>query len=165
VALDIALEEYLLVRKLLSKATKEVRRLSVQAPFARIQELLQSIPSIGVINAMVIMSELQDMSRFKTLDKLCAYTGIVPDTGSSGDKEVVKEITNRSNPYLRPAIVESSWVIIRKDPAMLMLYKKYCSRMDRNKAIIKIARHLLSRIRYVWINQVEYKKGITGAGE
>lgn len=161
-ALDIATGEYLAVRQLLTDATKQVRKLSVQAPYAGVQKLLQSIPGIGVVNAMIIMTEIQDINRFKTLDKLCSYAGIVPDTGSSGDTEIVRGITHRSNHYLRPAIVESSWVIIRKDPAMLMLYKKYCSMMVPNKAIIKIAKHLLSRIRYVWMTQVEYEIGIVG---
>jgi transposase len=161
-ALDLAIEEYLSVRKLLMDATKRVRKLSVQPSFLPVQKLLQSIPGIGGVNAMIIMTELQDIRRFKTLDKLCSYVGIVPDTGSSGNNEIVRGITHRSNHYLRPAIVESSWVIIRKDPAMLMLYKRYCSMMIPNKAIIKIARHLLSRIRYVWMTQVEYEIGIVG---
>jgi transposase len=161
-ALDLSIEEYLSVRKLLMDATKRVRKLSVQSSFAPVQKLLQSIPGIGGVNAMIIMTELQDIRRFKTLDKLCSYVGIVPDTGSSGNNEIVRGITHRSNHYLRPAIVESSWVIIRKDPAMLMLYKKYCSMMIPNKAIIKIARHLISRIRYVWMTQVEYEIGIVG---
>jgi transposase len=161
-ALDTAIEEYSQVRKLLSHATKQVRALSQLGSSVTIQKLLQSIPGIGIVNAMIIMTELQDMRRFKTLDKLCSYVGIVPDTAPSGDNEKVRGITHRSNSYLRPAIVESSWMIIRKDPAMLMLYKRYCTKMVPNKAIIKIARHLLSRIRYVWINQVEYEIGIVG---
>jgi transposase len=161
-ALDLAIEEYLSVRKLLMDATKRVRKLSVQSSFSPVQDLLRSIPGIGGVNAMIIMTELQDIRRFKTLDKLCSYVGIVPDTGSSGNNEIVRGITHRSNHYLRPAIVESSWVIIRKDPAMLMLYKKYCSMMIPNKAIIKIARHLLSRIRYVWMTKMEYEIGIVG---
>jgi transposase len=161
-ALDTAIEEYMQVRKLLSHVTKQVRALSKQASYVTIQKLLQSIPGIGIVNAMTIMTELQDIRRFKTLDKLCSYVGIVPDTASSGDNEKVREITHRSNPYLRPAIVESSWIIIRKDPAMLMLYKRYCAKMVPNKAIIKIAKHLLRRIKYVWVNQVEYEIGIVG---
>lgn len=161
-ALTIAVEEYLQVRKLLSLATKQIRVLSEQSPFVAIQKLLQSIPGIGVVNAMIIMTELQDIRRFQTLDKLCCYAGIVPDTASTGDSKIVKGITHRSNNYLRPAIVESSWVIIRKDPAMLMWYKKYCSKMIPNKAIIKISRHLLSRIKHVWMNQVQYEIGIVG---
>jgi len=161
-ALDTALEEYLLIRKLVGTVTKLLRALSTQKSFATLQNLIQSIPGIGLLNSMVIITELQDMKRFKTLDKLCAYAGIVPDTASSGDSAIVKGITHRSNNYLRPAIVESSWVIIRKDPAMLHLYKKYCRKMVPNKAIIKISKHLLSRIRYVWTNQMEYEIGLVG---
>ena len=109
---------------------------------------------------MVIHTEIMEISRFKILDHLCSYAGMVPDTESSGEKEKITGITHRSNNYLRTAIVESSWIIIRKDPAMLMKYKAYCARMDQNKAIIKIARHLLNRIRYVWMNQTTYQKGI-----
>src|SRR5215471_8333895 len=109
---------------------------------------------------MVIHTEIQDIRRFKTLDHLCSYAGIVPDLDGSGEKEKKTRITHRSNNYLREAIIESSWVIIRKDPAMLMSYKTYCTRMNENKAIIKIARHLLGRIRYVWINQIKYQTGI-----
>jgi len=158
--LDLAIDEYLLTRQLLTTATKKVRELSGSSLFAETQELLRSIPSIGLINAMVIQTEIQDIFRFKTLDQLCSYAGIVPDLDSSGDRDKKTGITHRSNNYLREAIIESSWVIIRKDPAMLMLYKTYCARMDENKAIIKIARHLLSRIRFVWSNQTKYEIGI-----
>ena len=75
------------------------------------------------------------------------------------ENERITGITHRSNNYLREAIIESSWVIVRKDPAMLALYKRYCARMNENKAIIKIARHLLNRIRFVWQNQIRYEIG------
>jgi transposase len=159
---DAALEEYLMIRKLVGHMTRQLRTLSTQKYFASLQNLIQGIPGIGLLNSMVIITELQDMKRFKTLDKLCSYAGVVPDTSSSADRATVKGITHRSNEYLRPALVESSWIMIRKDPAMLLLYKKYCRRMVPNKAIIKIARHLLSRIRYVWTNRIEYEIGLVG---
>jgi transposase len=161
-SLDVKLEEYLFIRKLVGNMTKQIRMLSTQRSFAPLQSLIQGIPGIGLLNSMVIITELQDMKRFKSLDKLCSYVGIVPDTSSSADRTTVKGITHRSNDYLRKAIVESSWVIIRKDTAMLLLYKKYCRRMVPNKAIIKIARHLVSRIRYVWTNRIEYEVGLVG---
>jgi transposase len=160
--LDAGLEEYLFIRKLVGNMTRQIRALSTQKSFAPLQNLIQGIPGIGLLNSMVIITELQDMKRFKTLDKLCSYAGIVPDTASSADRAIVKGITHRSNNYLRPALVESSWIIVRRDPAMLHLYKKYCRRMVPNKAIIKIARHLLSRIRYVWNNRIEYEVGLVG---
>lgn len=160
--LDLALDAYIQTRKLLSQATRQIRTLSREPVYAPLQSLLQSIPGIGPTNGMVIMTELQEMTRFRTLDKLCAYAGIVPDKSGSGERETVKGITHRSNSYLRPALVESSWIIIRKDPAMLLLYKQYCKKMVPNKAIIKISRHLLSRIRHVWLKQERYEVGIVG---
>lgn len=161
-ALHTAMEEYLFIRKLVGSTTKQIRALSLTPSLHKTKQHIQSIPGIGLLNSMIILTEIQDMSRFKTLDKLCSYAGIVPDSASSGESNIVKGITHRNNQHLRMALVESSWVIIRKDPAMLLLYKKYCRRMVSNKAIIKIARHLLSRIRYVWINHTDYESGIVG---
>lgn len=50
-------------------------------------------------------------------------------------------------------------MIIRKDPAMTMSFTDFCKKMDKNKAIIKIARKLLNRIRFVMKNQKEYQMG------
>lgn len=43
---------------------------------------------------------------------------------------------------------------------MLMEYKEYCKRMGKNKAIIRVAKHLLSRINYVLKNKKEYVSGV-----
>lgn len=158
--LELAIDEYLGIRELLKKAITYMRRLAGQSLFQPVQKVLQSIPGIGLINAMITQTEIMDMRRFGTLDALCDHVGLVPDTEDSGDTKKEKGITHRCNHYLRPAIVESSWTIIRKDPAMLMKYKQYCQRMPENKAIIKIAKHLLSRIRYVWLQQKEYVIGV-----
>jgi transposase len=159
-ALYLAIEEYQYIRKLLKEATLFIRKLSQQESFATVQKYLQSIDGIGAINGMVIQTELQDIYRFKTLDSLCDYAGFVPDISSSNDIVVIKGITQRCNEFLREAIVESSWMLIRKDPAMLMKYNEYRKRMNQNKAIIRIGKHLLSRIRHVWKKQIEYERGV-----
>jgi len=159
-ALTLAIEEYLQIRKLLKEATLLIRRLSGQEPFAGIQKYLQSIDGIGLINGMVIQTEIQDIYRFKTLDSLCDFAGFVPDISRSDDTLIIKGITHRADEFLREAIIESSWMLIQKDPAMLMKYNEYKKRMNMNKAIIRIGKHLLSRIRYVWKNKKEYERGV-----
>lgn len=161
-ALDLAVSEYKKIRGLLKRALLAIRQLAKQEPFIQIQQYLQSIDGIGIINGMVIQTEIQDIRRFRILDTLCSYAGFVPDIRSSDERMVVKGITNRCNSFLREAIIESSWTLIRKDPAMLMKYNEYCRRMNTNKAIVRIAKHLLARIKYVWINQTEYQKAIVG---
>jgi transposase len=41
-------------------------------------EILQSIPGIGMISAMEVLLELQDISRFRRAEQLAAYVGLTP---------------------------------------------------------------------------------------
>lgn len=160
--LQSCIEQYLQMRRIQKEITLSIRNLSKQEPFASVQKILQSVDGIGLISGMTIQTEIIDIYRFRTLDSLCDYAGFVPDIHSSNDKTVVKGITPRANEFLREAIIESSWVLIRKDPAMLMKYNEYKSRMIANKAIIRIGKHLLSRIRHLWKSGQTYERGITG---
>ena len=49
---------------------------------------------------------------------------------------------------------------IIKDPVLLLAFNDYCRRMKKTKAIVKIVRRLLNRIRYVLKNQVDYVPGV-----
>lgn len=159
-ALDLAVEEYKQIRAVLKQATLAIRELSKQPPFAEVQQYLQSIDGIGLINGMVIQTEIEDITRFKILDSLCDYVGFVPDVNTSDERTRTRGITKRCNEFLREAIIESSWILIRKDPVMLMKYNQYKMRSNSNKAIIRIGKHLLARIRYVWNNQKKYERGV-----
>lgn len=161
-ALNLAIKEYKALRSLTREATLAFKKLSQQPPFLQIQPYIQSISGIGLINAMIFQTEIQDIHRFKTLDSLCDYAGLVPDISSSDEQMHVRGVTHRCNKFLRHAIIESSWMLIRKDPAMLMKYNIYCRRMNKNKAIIRIGKHLLARIRVVWASQKIYQTGFTG---
>ncbi len=160
--LGFAIEQYLQIRRILKDITLALRNLSGQEPFVKVQRILQSIDGIGLINAMVIQTEIGDITRFRRLDSLCDYVGFVPDIYSSNDKTVILGMSQRGNSFLRDAIIESSWMLIRKDPAMLMKYNEYRSRMSSNKAIVRISKHSLSRIRFLWRNEQTYVRGITG---
>jgi len=160
ITLGLYIKDYQQTKTLLLEATRAIRKLCKQPEYETDIALIKSISGIGEINAAVLLFELQDVSRFKHFDNLCSYVGLVPDTSDSGDTKITKGITNRSNYYLRTALVESSWSVIRKDPALLMKYKRYCRKMEKNKAIIRIAKHLLSRINYVLKNKKEYVAGV-----
>lgn len=160
--LQYLIEQYLQIRRILKEITLSIRELSRQEFFAGVQKILQSIDGIGLISGMVIQTEIGDIHRFRKLDGLCGYVGFVPDIYSSNDKMIIRGISPRSNEFLRETIIESSWILIRKDPAMLMKYNEYKKRMNANKAIIRIGKHLLSRIRYLWKNGELYKRGIVG---
>lgn len=154
--LHLYIRDFQQTRTLLAETTKSIRKLCVSELYKKYLDLLRSIPGIGEINGAIILFELQNINRFKHFDNLCSYVGLIPDTSDSGESKISKGITVRKNANIRAALVESSWTVIRKDPAMLMKYKDYCRRMDKNKAIIRVAKHLLSRINYVLKNEKEY---------
>lgn len=59
-------------------------------------------------------------------------------------------------------LIESAWIAVREDPALLLHFNELTKRMTKTRAIISIAKQLLRRIRYVWLKREEYVYGITG---
>ena len=156
-ALQVLISECKNLRASILKVTRQVRELSQTAIYQEQVILLKSIPGIGLLTAMTILTELETVNRFSNLDKMCGYIGLVPSTKSSGEKEKSGDITSRGHGVLRAAIIESSWVAIKNDPSLMKCYISYIKRMDSNKAIIKIAKKLLSRIRFVLANKTPYR--------
>ena len=123
---------------------------------SKLVNLLTSVPGVGFVVAMILYSEIIDMRRFNTLDELVTYVGFAPAVRSSGEREQTMGIRKQHNKYLRNYLIEASWVAIRKDPALQMVYGKLKSRMRSQKAIIRISKKLLSRIRHVWLSEEPY---------
>ncbi len=123
---------------------------------SKIITLLISIPGIGFVLAIILYSEIIDINRFGKLDELVTYVGLSPAVYSSGEKEINLGLSKQKNKYLRNFLIESSWVAVRRDPALQMAYGKLCRRMSGQRAIIRISKKLLSRIRCVWSNQQLY---------
>ena len=156
VALKAHLEELNHMRKIIVDITRSIRSLANTEEYRDNVRLLKSLPGISTLTAMTLLTELYDISRFKNLDKLCSYIGLIPDTDCSGETERRTGITKRRNAHLRGILIESSWIAVRKDPALLMTFTTLCKKMPKTNAIVRIARKLLNRIRYVLRTQQEY---------
>jgi transposase len=158
--LNFYIQEYLHSNELVKKAKKQLQHLSEQKKYSTGIKLLRSIPGIGLVAALTILTEIEDINRFKTLDELCSYIGLVPNTNSSGDTDRIGSMTHRGNSFLKTVIIEAAWMSLRYDPGLLFSYQKLKSKMNSNKAIIRIAKKLVNRIRFVLRNGVEYKKSV-----
>jgi len=160
ITLDVLIQGYEQARALVLTATRQVRALSRQDRYIEKIKLIRSIPGIGQISALLFATEIGDMNRFKELDQLCDYVGLVPKIHGSGDKEAVLGLTHRGHHQLRETLIEASWTATRLDPAMTMFYNDCLKRMKKNRAIIKVARKMLNRIRFVMKNQREYVSAV-----
>jgi transposase len=155
-ALKIHLEELTHLRQIIASVNRAILALSRTEPYRAQVRLLRTIPGISTLTAMILLTELDDINRFGSLDELLSYAGLIPDTHQSGEKAHTGGITHRRHPQLRWLLIEASWVAARKDPALLMAFHQYLKRMRKTRAIVKIAKKLLNRIRYVLRNQTEY---------
>jgi len=160
-SLDVYLEELRSQRTWLVKQLQQIRELSRTDRFAPNVKLLMSVPGIGLIGAMTLLCELIDIGRFRDLDHLASYIGLVPDTRSSGDSEHTVGMTSRANKHLLVIIIEASWVAIRKDPSLTEKFEKDAQRMKRSQAIVRTARRLLSRIHHVLREKEPYRIAVS----
>ncbi len=156
-SLGTLLEELKHLRQSIAHLTRQVRILARQETYRTQVELLRSIPGISTLSAMVLLTEIVDINRFKGLDELASYVGLVPGEDSSGEQERTTGISHRKNSHLRNMLIECSWVAVREDPALLMAFSKLSKRMPKTRAIVHIARKLLNRIRYVLKHQEPYE--------
>jgi len=155
-ALAMHLQELHHLRQIISVLNKEIRQLSRSEHYGHRVRLLRSIHGISTLSAMTLLTELVDIKRFPSLDKLASFVGLVPSIHASGEREYVRGMTCRRSAILRSILIESAWVAVRKDPALMMAHQRLSQRSTKTKAIVPIARKLLNRIRYVLNNNEEY---------
>jgi transposase len=139
------------------ESIRHIRKISTTIPTIK---LLKTIPGIGALTAFALYVELIDIRRFRNLDHLASYVGLVPSIQASDKTMNVAGICFRHSKHLRPALIESAWVALRNDPALLSAYNHLIKKMEGSDAIIRIAKKLLNRVRYVWLNQSEYVRGV-----
>lgn len=148
-ALGYHLEELAQVRSRVLKLTQEIRRLGRTDRYRNRVEHLVSIPGVSSLSAMIWLSELVEIKRFKNLDKLASYVGLVPSTHKSAEKGRDGGLTRRRHGGLRHMLIESAWVATRNDAQLAADFAKLCTRMPKTRAIVRIARKQLRRIFYV----------------
>jgi transposase len=123
-------------------------------------ELLISVPGIGPTVSTLFLLEIGDIRRFPSFEQLNNFVGFYPGSDDSGEKHQSTGISPRKHKQLRSHLIEAAWLAIRIDPALLEAYRQLTKRMDGKKAIIRIARKLLRRMRSVLLTETPYQMGI-----
>jgi transposase len=154
------LEQYLFLDEQINKQTDLLRELSGTALYKERVEILTTIPGIGMIAAMELLLELQNVRRFQRADQLAAYVGLTPSQYSSADKIRMGRITCVGKNSLRAMLVQASWALIRKDGVVREKYDRLKSRSGGKRAIVAVARTLLIRMRRMLLDNNPYVVGL-----
>jgi transposase len=158
--MDLLLEQYQMLHDHFKKVSVQVRKLQREGRYKQDAKLLRGIPGIGPLTTVQLLTEVEDIERFPNFKHFNSFVGIKPTTHASGEHDWRGRMTYRQHKGLRSAIIESSWMAVRKDPALLARYEELLTRHTAKRAIIIIARKLLSRIYYVMKNKQAYEFGI-----
>jgi transposase len=98
-------------------------------------EGLQAMRGISLINAVVLVAEVGDFTRFSNPRQLMAYFGLVPGEQSSGETARRGGITKTGNTRVRRALVEGAW-------AYRMRARISHHKVDRIEALPKAVRDI-----------------------
>jgi transposase len=156
--LDYMIREAELLRKELLSISNDIRKLMRSKDYKKLYYLLRTVTGIGPLTAASLISEIGDMKRFASFYELNSFIGLLPTEHSSGEREQKGRLTIRRHRQLRSDLIECAWTAKRTDPALSLFYSEQLKRGKEPKLIIvKIARKLLSRIRYVWLSEKPYQ--------
>ena len=127
--------------------------------YSKLDNHLQSIPSIGKVTAPTILAEIGDINNFSSPSKLTAFAGLDPSENQSGNKKSSNEKTSkRGSPYLRHALYTAAMVAANNDPIMHDYYiKKRAEGKHHYVALTGIERKLLGIIFHVLKENRDYR--------
>lgn len=123
----------------IDKLDKEITALmrEMEAP-------IESICGVGPVLGAVILSEIGDISRFQSVDKLAAFAGLDPTVKQSGDFVGTRNhMSKRGTPYLRRAIWLASTIAVRNDP---MFRDYYAKKAAEGKKYMNIIGHVTKKM-------------------
>lgn len=158
--LDLLIEQYEMIRKHFLKVSCEVRKLQRKDCYKQDAKLLRAIPGIGPLTTVQLLTEIEDISRFGSFKHFNSYIGLKPTSHSSGENDWKGHLTNRRHNGLRSALIECAWTARKRDPALLVCYEQLLQRTTGKRAIVIIARKLLSRIYHVLKTKESYELGV-----
>lgn len=119
-------------------------------------KLLMTIPGINVYSAAAIVSEIDDVSRFESKEKLASYAGLVPKQDQSGGTDYRGHITKHGPSMIRFILVNAAHHIIKYSGRMKKKYLSIVRRVGMKRAIVAVARKLLEIIWTMLSRGVEF---------
>jgi transposase len=119
---------------------KHIQALAETQRWAEPARALDEIPGVGMLTAMVVLTEIGDFARFANRRRIAAYIGVVPSCHESGNAADRKgHITHRGPARVRGVLCQAVWSAVRTDPATKARYEAIVKRNPKKKKIATVA--------------------------
>ena len=121
-------------------------------------EWLASLPGIGNFFSVLIRYEVDNIERFRSAKKFASYTGLVPSTYASGNRQVHGRLTKQGNKWLRWAFIEAVSPAVRVSPFLKRHYQRIKARRGTKDARASTARKLAELTWTIWTEKRAYEE-------
>lgn len=150
--MSVCLTHFESINECINSLEKEILKLTVN--YTSEINLLLTVPGISEISAIFIIAEIgTNMNAFVSDKHLCSWAGLTPRCKeSAGKKQSVRII--KAGQYIKPLLVECALCAIKDKscPYIKARYESLKKRRGHKKAIIAIARLLLTAIYHILLN-------------
>ena len=150
--MNIVLKHYDSINECINELEEQILKLAHK--YSTEINLLLTVPGIKEISAIFIIAEIgTNMNTFIDDKHLCSWAGLTPRCNESAKKKKSVRIT-KAGIYIKPLLVQCALCAIKDKscPYIKARYESLKRRRGHNKAIIAIARLLLTSIYHILLN-------------
>lgn len=141
------------------KAELEQLILALASPYQQKLDIILTAPGINsIFTAIGIISEIGvNMEAFPSAKHLCSWAGLTPTNNESAGKKKSVRIS-KAGCYIKPLLVQCANAVVtsKKHPEIRNRYLRLKKRRGHKKAIIAIARMLLTALYHMLKNEENY---------
>jgi transposase len=134
------LRQWEFLQEEIEQLDEALERLAGSPRYARpIRELIK-LEGVGLLTALVFLTEMGDLARFANRRQVGAYLGLVPrsyESGAAGDRK--GHITRQGPSRVRRALCQAVWTRIRQEGADHVAYQRLVERNPKHKKIAVVA--------------------------
>lgn len=130
-----------------SEITQIEKQISTEASENENIKILISMTGIDCFSAMLICSEIGDISRFRTAGKLVSWCGLCPTVHQSGNSTYMGRMKKDGNKKINWIMIQAANTASRTDVRLKKYYTRIAKRHGRHVAITHVANKM---IRIMW---------------
>lgn len=147
------LEELEFFNKQIHEIDSDIRKLANTGRYKTgYKALVSNLKGVGLITAMVFLTEIGDPFRFHNRQQIGAYLGLTPGKDQSDERDTPKHITHQGPARVSEVLCQAAWTRAQSDPKESEIYTRICKKNPKRRkiAIVALMRRLGVRMWHCW---------------
>jgi transposase len=142
--LDRLLEEWRQHQGRLREADQQLKAFANEAPLAEkeARQVLATFPLVGPVTSDVVLCEVGDAKRLRSLKRAASFAGLAPGFRESAGRRKDQGITKEGSRLLRWAMIQLAWRVVTRTAYWGGIFARLEHRVGRKKAIVAVARRV-----------------------